>query len=297
MAGQLLSVASGYGATEFDTKIPSLGDAANIVEAFKLYHYGIDNYAGATSPAADSIESHLIDLSDRITDLENTPSGGGIVTASVPFTITKGDGTEGELPEGFIWVDQDGSVDSVTAAGVVTFQASEPSSPTHGQVWVDRDASVGAVVVTEDTITEIENDISALVTASASLSSALNSASTSLNSALNSASTTLLSNISVYTIDTKSASYNLQLTDLGKILEFSANSGSTYVTIPTNASVAFLTGSSIGLFQSGSATVIIQGSGSVSVNSFGNDLILGGQWAAATLLKRGTDNWVATGNF
>jgi hypothetical protein len=177
-------------------------------------------------------------------------------------------------------------VDSVTAAGVVTFQASEPSSPTHGQVWVDRDASVGAVVVTEDTITEIENDISALVTASASLSSALNSAST-----------TLLSNISVYTIDTKSASYNLQLTDLGKILEFSANSGSTYVTIPTNASVAFLTGSSIGLFQSGSATVIIQGSGSVSVNAFSNDLVLGGQWAAATLLKRGTDNWLATGNF
>jgi hypothetical protein len=61
-------------------------------------------------------------------------------------------------------------VDSVTAAGVVTFQASEPSSPTHGQVWVDRDASVGAVVVTSDTITNIENNISALISASATLS-------------------------------------------------------------------------------------------------------------------------------
>lgn len=167
---QLISVAAGYPSTEYDTKIPSLGDAANIVEAFKLYHYGIDNYSGSTAPAANSIESHFVALETRIEDLENTPSGGGIVSASVPFTITRGDGTTGALPEGYIWVDEDGSVASVTAAGVVTFQASEPSSPTHGQVWVDRDASVATVVVTSDTITNIQNDISALISASATLS-------------------------------------------------------------------------------------------------------------------------------
>ena len=167
---QLISVASGYASTEFDTKIPSLADTANIVEAFKLYHYGIDNYDGSSPPAANSIESHLVDLQDRIVDIENTPSGGGIVTASVPFTITKGDGSQGALPEGYIWVDQDGSVSSVTSAGVVTYQASEPSSPVHGQVWIDRDASVATVVVTSDTITSIQNNISALVSASATLS-------------------------------------------------------------------------------------------------------------------------------
>ena len=59
---QLVSVASGYGATQYDTKIPSLGDAASIVEAFKLYHYGIDNFDGSVSPAANSIESHLVNL-------------------------------------------------------------------------------------------------------------------------------------------------------------------------------------------------------------------------------------------
>lgn len=63
---QLVSVASGYGATQYDTKIPSLGDAANIVEAFKLYHYGLDNYDGSVSPAANSIESHLVNLKSII---------------------------------------------------------------------------------------------------------------------------------------------------------------------------------------------------------------------------------------
>lgn len=159
---QLISVASGYASTQFDTKIPSLADTANIVEAFKLYHYGVDNFDGSGSPAANSIEDHLVTLRQRIEDIENTPSGGGIVTTDVPFDITKGDGSTSALPEGYIWVDEDGSVTSVTVAGTVTFQASEPSSPTHGQVWVDRDASIATVVVTSDTITNIENNITNL---------------------------------------------------------------------------------------------------------------------------------------
>lgn len=170
---QQIKDAAGYPSTTFDTKIPSLSDAANIVEAFKLYHYGIDNYDGSVSPAASSMESHLDGLDVRIEDLENTPSGGGIVTASVPFVIIKGDGSEASIPEGYVWVDQDGEVTSVISAGVVTLTASEPSSPTHGMVWVDRDESVAATVVTQDTITDMQNQIVAL-------NSQLNSASTIL---------------------------------------------------------------------------------------------------------------------
>ena len=71
MAGQFISDASGYGATEFDTKIPSLTDQANVVEAFKLYHYGIDNYTGSGAPAADSMHAHLKDINDRLLTVEN----------------------------------------------------------------------------------------------------------------------------------------------------------------------------------------------------------------------------------
>jgi hypothetical protein len=75
MPGQYLSDASGYEATQFDAKVPSLSDQANIVEAFKLYHYGIDNYTGSGFPAADSIHSHLETLDDRLVVLESTPDG------------------------------------------------------------------------------------------------------------------------------------------------------------------------------------------------------------------------------
>ena len=75
MAGQFLSDASGYEATQFDTKVPSLSDQANIVEAFKLYHYGLDNYTGSEAPAADSMHAHLEELDDRLVTLESTPDG------------------------------------------------------------------------------------------------------------------------------------------------------------------------------------------------------------------------------
>jgi hypothetical protein len=102
---QLISIASSYGATEFDTKIPSLGDTANIVEAFKLYHYGLDNYNGDVSPAATSIHGHLVDFNDRVTTLEANPNitisgttsevtvsgGSGAFTIGLPDDVTIGD--------------------------------------------------------------------------------------------------------------------------------------------------------------------------------------------------------------
>jgi hypothetical protein len=145
MAGQFLSDASGYGATEFDTKIPSLNDQANIVEAFKLYHYGLDNYTGAESPAADSIHSHLSDFNLRLELQESTPSGGGVVQTAIPHLLVRADNTTTVLPEGYIWVDQDGTVPSVTAAGVVSYVNDEPTTPTHGQVWVDKNYDISPV--------------------------------------------------------------------------------------------------------------------------------------------------------
>jgi len=38
MAGQFLSDASGYGATEFDTKIPSKMEQFQVLQPLELYH-------------------------------------------------------------------------------------------------------------------------------------------------------------------------------------------------------------------------------------------------------------------
>jgi hypothetical protein len=143
MAGELISDVSGYASTEFDTKIPALTDTANIQEAFLLYHYGLDNYDGSTPPSANSIEAHFEAIDDRIIEIENTPTGGGVVQDNIPHLLETGD----LVPEGFIWVDGNDTAGATVYSGTVTLQNNEPSSPTNGQVWVDRDYAIASVDV------------------------------------------------------------------------------------------------------------------------------------------------------
>lgn len=67
---QLIGAASGYEEVLFDVRIPSLTDTANIVEAFKAYHFGLDNFNGDVEPAANSIHSWLKDFDERINTVE-----------------------------------------------------------------------------------------------------------------------------------------------------------------------------------------------------------------------------------
>lgn len=53
----------------YKSKIPSFGDDSSIVEAFRLYHYGIDNYTTG-SPAANSIEGNFISLSASVSAVD-----------------------------------------------------------------------------------------------------------------------------------------------------------------------------------------------------------------------------------
>lgn len=67
---QLIGAASNYEEVLFDVRIPSLTDTANIVEAFKAYHFGLDNFQGDVEPAANSIHSWLKDFDERINTVE-----------------------------------------------------------------------------------------------------------------------------------------------------------------------------------------------------------------------------------
>ena len=95
---------------------------------------------------------------------------------------------------------------------------------------------------------------------------------------------------------TASSNYTIQLTDLGKLVELNEASACT-LTIPTNASVAFAVGDRIDVLQVGAGQVTITPvSGTVTINGYDGGLKLNGQWAAATLIKRATNTWVAVGN-
>ena len=88
--------------------------------------------------------------------------------------------------------------------------------------------------------------------------------------------------------------YTLALTDVAKVVSLT-NAASITLTIPTNASVAFPTGTQILLYQGGAGQVTVSGAG-VTIRSQGSKTKLTAQYAVAGLLKVGTDEWVLFGN-
>jgi hypothetical protein len=106
---------------------------------------------------------------------------------------------------------------------------------------------------------------------------------------------TLTAGAIYYGFNSNTGNYTLALTDQGKILPFNTSSTGT-VTVPTNASVAFPTGSFMNFLQSGTGPILITGASGVSVQSENNKLKLRGQYAVAGVVKTDTDTWVAFGN-
>lgn len=91
---QLVSTAAGNSSyTTYDTKIPEINQAADIVEALRLYHYGNDNFTSGGAPNTKSIYNHLKTLQDNI----NAVLAKASYTSSAPAA-----------PEtGRLWVDSD----------------------------------------------------------------------------------------------------------------------------------------------------------------------------------------------
>lgn len=93
--------------------------------------------------------------------------------------------------------------------------------------------------------------------------------------------------------------YTLVLGDQGDILLASNGATAGTITIPTNASVAFPTGTQITIIQTGSGQLTIQGAGGVTVNSTGATSTapkLRAQNSSATCIKSDTNTWYVVGD-
>jgi len=88
--------------------------------------------------------------------------------------------------------------------------------------------------------------------------------------------------------------YTLVLTDVAKVVSLT-NAASITLTIPTNATVAFPTGTQILLYQGGAGQVTVSGAG-VTIRAQGSKTKINGQYAIAGLLKVDTNEWVFFGN-
>src|SRR5690606_13921792 len=90
------------------------------------------------------------------------------------------------------------------------------------------------------------------------------------------------------------SSYTLVLSDAAKVVEMN-NVSSNTLTVPPNSSVAFPTGTIIEVYQAGSGQTTIAAGAGVTLRA-PNGLKLANQYSTATLRKRGSDEWVVTGD-
>lgn len=96
------------------------------------------------------------------------------------------------------------------------------------------------------------------------------------------------------TINAQTASYTLVLADQGKAVEVSNASANT-LTVPPNASVAFPTGTTILIVQTGAGQTTVTAGAGVTINSTPG-LKMRAQWSGATLIKRATNTWLLIGD-
>jgi hypothetical protein len=89
--------------------------------------------------------------------------------------------------------------------------------------------------------------------------------------------------------------YTLVLSDAHKLVTLNNGSPIT-VTVPVEATVAFLVGDQVNLLQIGAGQVTVAGAVGVTIRSQGPKLKLNGQYAAATLVKIAANEWVLIGN-
>lgn len=127
----------------YPTNIPGLADAADIQAALRAYHYGSYSYSTAnTSPGsleANSIAKFLYDIEQDIVALEARPSSGGNAQTTQP---APGDFSPADVPDGYIWVDSDGTLGGVPTGATAVFTNSAPTtSLTTGTIWVDKDST------------------------------------------------------------------------------------------------------------------------------------------------------------
>lgn len=86
-------------------------------------------------------------------------------------------------------------------------------------------------------------------------------------------------------------SYTLVLADAGKQVTMTNASAST-LTVPPNASVAFAIGVRIQVIQLGAGAVTLTQGAGVTISSLATSLAMS-QYQVATLIKTGTNTWVA----
>lgn len=103
------------------------------------------------------------------------------------------------------------------------------------------------------------------------------------------------SDFSLLEFNRQTGNYTLVLTDADKMVELNSASAIS-LTVPPNSSVAFDIGTVILIIQYGIGQASVVAGSGVTIRSAGNALNLSAQYAGASLIKVGTDEWYLNGS-
>ena len=263
-------------------------------------------------------KSPILDLCQVADDLEGDPIPNGRLTVTPAGAIASFVGPE-DITTLYYAVEGDPARYSVTTTTQVLYgppvsggSGSTVTMTGGGELTVDGTtfnlatasalaSGLSAKANTGDVLAKASN-LSDLTSASAARTNlGLGTAATQASSAFTPTATTTALDNRVQVLEAVPAnaqtgtSYTLVLSDAGKVVERNNASANT-ITIPPNSSVAFPVGAMVLIRQVGAGPTTIAAGSGVTIRSRGSALALAGQWAEATVMKRATDEWVASGD-
>jgi hypothetical protein len=278
------------GSSPYESTIATLSDGASIVEAFKYYHTG--GLTGSISP--NSIQYYIQSINDRADAIDGQLGYEGVspTPASVQARLTTLETTVGT---------------SLSSTYVKMIPSSNDNNATRNFI---SPATSGIIPMTIQGVLGQSVDLQQWRTSAALVAKvdqngtfySYDGTSTAEVATLSGTQTftnkTLTNPIQTIGTNTRTASYTLVLTDQSKIIEVNSSSATT-VTVPLDSEVNFPIGTYVVVMQTGTGQVSVDGKisigGSVIINTTPG-LKLRAQWSMLSLIKRGTNLWVAAGD-
>lgn len=207
-------------------------------------------------------------------------------------------------PEGYTVVYWIGSAEPVNAL-TNDFRVDPTGIPVTFATQEDIDASIAELVDTAPSTLDTLNELAAALGddanfAATTATSLGNKADKDLSNLTVDIATqaeldAIVAALSVIGQNTPTASYQLVLSDAGKVVEMDV-AGANNLTIPTDATVAFPVGTVIELWQKGAGQTTVVPAGGVTLRSPGGLTSLYGQYSGGTLRKRAANEWVLQGD-
>lgn len=281
-----------------DTTISRSGAGTVAVEGVDLVKTTDSRLSDARTPTAHAT-SHKSSGSDAIKLNELA-----VPTADVSLNSNKI--TNLATPESSADAATKGYVDS---APILTSSQSVPSSPNDGDIWFDPDdgsqyayfegtwveiGSAAGYQLQGPQGTAAQVSVGTVTTLSAGASATVTNVGTSTIAVLNFGIPQGASTLALVQNAQTGTSYTLVLSDENKLVELN-NASAISLTVPNSSTVSYAAGAQVHLLQSGAGQVTVAGDAGVTVNGKPG-LKLSGQWATATLIYRGSNTWLLTGN-